>query len=217
MKTIRSAVSRREALRGAVLIGFGGLAGCIGGTSAPAPRKFYLSVPSEPPPGLTPVDWSLVVEPPQTIPALNTNRIAQAFGSNEFDYYAEGEWGDRAPAMVQAIVIRAFERSGAIGVVANERQRLRPDFMLNTSLAPFFARGALGEPPAALVGLDAQLVQARGREIVGTRSFEASTQAESADLAAIVAAFDDATHQVLRELIPWTLTTGNTAWSGPTG
>jgi len=215
MKTIRSGASRREALRGAVLIGLGGLTGCVGGSSPPPPRKFYLSVPSEPPPGLTPVDWSLVVEPPQTIPALNTNRIAQAFGSNEFDYYAEGEWGDRAPAMVQALIIRSFQTSGAIDVVANERQRLRPDFMLNTSLAPFFARGALGEPPAVLVGLDAQLVQARGRETIGTRSFDASVQAASADLTAIVAAFDDATHQVLGELIPWTLTTGDTVWAGP--
>lgn len=206
---------RRSCLGMLALAGAGvGLPGCVG-SSAPPPRRFYLSAIDDPPPGLEPAAWSLVVQPPQTIPALNTNRIAQAFGPNEFDYYAGGEWGDQAPTMVQAITIRSFERSGAIGVVANERQRLRPDFMLNSSLAPFHAQGPIGEAPEALVGLDAQLVRARGREIVGTRRFEARASAASAELAAIIAAFDDATHQVLRELIPWTLRAGNAAWSTP--
>lgn len=214
----KSTATRRQLLQGATLLAIGGgLPACVGGSSAEPPRTFYLSALDAPQPGLPQVAWSLVVQPPQTIPALRTNRIAQAFAPNEFDYYAGAEWGDQAPLMVQALIIRSFQTSGAIDVVANERQRLRPDFTLNASLVPFFAEGPLGEAPVARVGLDVQLVQARGREIVGTRSFEASTQAVSAELEAIVAAFDDATHQVLRELIPWTLATGAAAPAETTG
>jgi len=210
--------SRRGVLRATTWLAIGAaLPACVGGSSVEPPRTFYLSPLDAPPPGLSQVDWSLVVQPPQTAPALRTNRILQAFAPNEFDSYAGAEWGDQAPLMVQALIIRSFQTSGAIDVVANERQRLRPDFTLNWTLAPFFAQGPLGAAPEARVGLDAQLVQARGREIVGTRSFEASVQAASPELTAIVAAFDDATHLVLGELIPWTLETGQAAWSAPTG
>ena len=204
---------RRDLLRALPLLGTGvALPGCIGG-SPPPPRLFYLNPLAEPPGGVSPVDWSLVVELPQTTPALNTTRIVQVVGANQFNYYDDGEWGDQASVMVQAVVIRSFERSGAIPVVVNELQFVRPDFRLASSLAPFFARGAVGSAPVAAVGLQVELVQSRGRQVVASRSFEASAQAASAELDAIVAAFDEATHQVLRELIPWTLDAGAAAWS----
>ena len=212
MRTNRG-TRRRNVLRALPLLGTGVLVpGCLGG-APPPPRLFYLNPLAEPPADPSAVDWSLVVELPQTIPALNSTQIMQVIGANQFNYYEDGEWGDPAPAMVQAIVLRSFELSGAIQVVVNELQWVRTDFRLASSLAPFFARGAVGSAPLAAVGLQVELVRSRGREIVGSRSFEASAQAASADLDAIVAAFDDATQQVLRELVPWTLATGSTAWS----
>lgn len=212
--TINGGARRRKLLRALPLLGAGlALSGCLGGSSAPPPRKFYLTPLAEPPAGLPTVDWSLVVEIPQTVQALNTTQIAQAFGANQFDYYNDGEWGDQSTAMVQAIMIRSFELSEAIQVVVNERQRVRTDFQLSSSLAPFFARGAVGTAPLVAVGLEVQLVQSRGRNIVGAKSFEASSQASGPELDAIVAAFDDALKKVLGELIPWTLATGNAAVS----
>lgn len=200
---------RRAMLRGLSLILAGAsTVSCVGGSAEPF-RKFYLRPPELLPDDLPKVDWSLVVEPPQTIPALRTTRIALAFAPNEFDYYADAEWGDLATVMVQGIIIRSFQNSGAIDVVANERQRLRPDFALKSSLLPFFAEGQEGEAPVAQVGLDVQLMQMRGREIVGTRSIEQSAKAEGPEMDAIIAAFDEALGAVLGELIPWTLDTGN--------
>lgn len=202
-------MQRRALLRGLSLTLAGaGLVSCVGRSAKPF-RKFYLRPPVQLPGDLPKADWSLVVEPPQTVPALRTNRIALAFAANEFDYYADAEWGDLATVMVQGVIIRSFQNSGAIDVVANERQQLRPDFTLKSSLLPFFAEGQEGEVPVAHVGLDVQLMQMRGRKIIGTRSFERSAKAEGPEMAAIITAFDEALSAVLGELIPWTLETGN--------
>jgi ABC-type uncharacterized transport system auxiliary subunit len=155
--------------------------------------------------------WSLAVEPPQTWPALRTNRIAQVDADSEFDYYADAQWGDAAPQMCQAVLIRSFERAGAREGVASKRDRLRLDFMLNPRLGPFYALGPVGSAPEARVGGEAQLVRSRGRERVATSSLETSRAAASAEIDAVVAAFDEAAQAVMRDLVVWTVTAGNDA------
>jgi cholesterol transport system auxiliary component len=195
-------------------LGAGALAaGCLRRTPPPV-RRFYLTALAEPPPDVPSASWSLVVPPPETVAALRTTRIAQALGANEFDFYADAEWGDIPPLMFQAVLIRSFERTGAIPVVVDQRARVRTDFILNGTLVPFFAVGAVGTPPTARVGFDARLVRSRGREVVATRSFEERREAESADVAAVVAAFDAAARAVMAALVPWTVTAGNTAGTG---
>jgi ABC-type uncharacterized transport system auxiliary subunit len=189
------------------------VAGCVRQTPPPV-RRFYLSALDAPPADVPSATWSLVVPPPETVSALRTTRIAQAIGTNEFDYYADAEWGDIPPLMFQAVLIRSFDRTGAIPVVVDQRQRVRPDFVLNGTLVPFFAVGAVGSAPTARVGLEARLVRSRGREVVATRSFQADRAAASAAVAAVVAAFDAASLAVIRALIPWTVSAGNAAGTG---
>ena len=111
--------------------------------------------------------------------------------------------------MMQGVVIRSFQKSGAIDIVANERQRLRPDFTLKSSLLPFFAEGQKGAPPLAKVGLDVQLIRSRGREVVGTTSIEHAAKAAGPEMTAIIAAFDEATAALIEDLVAWTLEAGN--------
>ena len=72
-------MQRRMMLRGLLMAATGAaLVGCVGAPATP-PRRFYLGALEQFPENLPKVDWSLVVEPPQTVPALRTNRIALAF------------------------------------------------------------------------------------------------------------------------------------------
>jgi ABC-type uncharacterized transport system auxiliary subunit len=113
--------------------------------------------------------------------------------------------------MCQAVLIRSFERAGAREGVASKRDRLRLDFMLNPRLGPFYALGPVGSAPEARVGGEAQLVRSRGRERVATSSLETSRAAASAEIDAVVAAFDEAAQAVMRDLVVWTVTAGNDA------
>jgi cholesterol transport system auxiliary component len=204
-------ISRRGILAGAVALPAAlALGGCIGANPPPEPRRFYLTPLAAVSEDLPQAAWSLAVDPPETLPAINTNRIALRFSENEFDYYADAEWGDAPPVMVQQVIIRSFQKSGRIGVVVNERERVRGDFRLTSFLSPFFAVGPKGGAPEARVGLEAQLIRSRGRETIETRAINHAAQSAGADIASIVAAFDAATHQVLEELVAWTLKTGST-------
>jgi cholesterol transport system auxiliary component len=155
------------------------------------------------------VNWSLTVDPPETVPALDTNRIALAFSENEFDYYADVQWGDEAPIMVQQVIIGSFQNSARIGVVVNERERMRTDFQLSSFLAPFFAVGPKGAAPEVRVGLNVQLIRSRGRETVGTKAIDRAVQSSGPDISSIVAAFDTGMNRVLEELVTWTIRTGS--------
>lgn len=197
--------SRRDILT-AILAA--GVAAGLGACTAPPPppaRKFYLSPLDSPSAGLPKRDWTLVVEPPQTLPALRSNRIAQVISENEFDYYANSEWGDLAPDMFQATLIRSFEQANAVAAVANERQRMRPDYMLETTLNPFYAVGAVGSAPTVRVGVAARLIRARGRALVGSTTISEERPANGPEIEAIVAAFDSASHAVIENLVRWTV------------
>ncbi|MGI9509537.1 MAG: ABC-type transport auxiliary lipoprotein family protein [Geminicoccaceae bacterium] len=191
----------------ALLSGTGLLSGCLG-SSTPPPRQFYLSALDKPSPGLPEVDWSLVVEPPQTVPALRTKRIVLAFTPNEFGYYAGVEWGDLPASMAQGAIIRSFRTSGAIDVVANERQGIRPDYMLKSWLVPFYAEGEKGAAPLVKIGLDVQLMKMRDRKIVATNAFSHAIQASSPKIEDIVQAFDQAMTNILTDVVPWALLSG---------
>lgn len=203
-------VSRRDFLTITALLP-GALAGCIGANRPPAPRHFYLMPLTAVSGDLPQVTWSLAVDPPETVPALDTTRIALAFSENEFDYYADAEWGDAAPIMVQQVIIGSFQKSGRIGVVVNERERMRTDFQLTSFLAPFFAAGRKGAAPEVRLGLNVQLIKSRGRQTVGTRAINRAVQSSGADIASIVAAFNTGMQQVLEDLVAWTIRTGATA------
>ncbi|HXV22927.1 MAG TPA: ABC-type transport auxiliary lipoprotein family protein [Alphaproteobacteria bacterium] len=202
-------ISRRGVLAGFVAFPtVFALDGCIGAQHPPEPRRFYLMPLNAVSSDLPKVDWSLAVDPPETLPALNTKRVVLAFSENEFDYYADVEWGDEAPVMVQQIIIRSFQKLGKIDVVVSERERVRGDFRLTSFLSPFFAVGPKGGAPEVRIGLNAQLIRARGRQTVGTRAINQVVQSSDASIVSIVGAFNTAMHQVLEELVSWTLKAG---------
>ena len=58
------------------------------------------------------------------------------------------------------------------------------------------------------IGLNAQLIRARGRQTVGTRAINQVVQSSDASIVSIVGAFNTAMHQVLEELVSWTLKAG---------
>jgi cholesterol transport system auxiliary component len=205
-----------DILRRQVLVGLGatGLTAALAACAGPKPpevRKFYLSALAERPAGAETGTWSLQVDPTEAIPALNSSRIAQVIASNEFDYYADADWGDVAPVMFQSVLINSFQRTGALPEVTSERARTRPDFLLQTSLTRFYGKGAVGTAAVASVGVTAELTRYSGRETVGTATFEDTAQAASPEIEALIDAFNSASKSVIGQLIDWTVSTGNSA------
>lgn len=209
----------------AVIALFLPLAGCgvqLPGTGERA-QLYVLTPKSTYPEDLPKVDWQLLVEKTTSPAGLDTPRIAVAYSPIELDYFARTNWTDRAPEMVQRLLVESFENSGKIIAVGRDSVGLRSNLVLKTELREFQAEyehkeisahggdGATGsgEAPRTRVRIAVKLVKMPQRVIVASQTFEHVTPADRNSMEAIVGAFDEALGKVLKRIVVWTLTEGN--------
>ena len=187
-----------------------GLTACgqfIPGTG-PAPNLYNLTPKSTFRPDLPKVDWQLVVEEPLAAGGLDTNRIALRPSATELKYFGGVRWVERAPRMVQTLLVESFENTGKIVAVGRQAIGLRSDFNLKSELREFQAEYIGGRSvPVIRVRLNAKIVRQPRLVIIASRNFERAVPAADNSMPAIVAAFDKALDKVLRQLVEWTLLT----------
>lgn len=184
-------------------------AGCDLPALNPTPIKLYTLTPKTTfGPDLPKVDWQLLVELPIAAAALNTARIALQQTPLTIEYYANASWTDQAPNLIQNLIIESFESSGRIEAVGMQVIGLRGDFVLMTELREFQAQYFATEKPLIRVGINAKLVKMPERTIVGLHRMERTALAVENSLDDVVMAFDVALGKVLKELVDWTLMTG---------
>ena len=173
---------------------------------AGAPPKLYTLTPaSDFPPGGARVSWQLLIDAPASTAALDTARIALSRSPTTIDYFADAAWVDRAPLMLQSLLVQSFENSGRIAAVARDSLMLRADYILSTELRHFEADYAAAAAPTARVGLGAKLIRALDHSVAAQRRFDAAAVASANDIPAIVDAFNTAFHQAARQIADWAL------------
>jgi len=204
-------MNRRDLLRVGMLPLAGAAAACNPVDLISSPPQLYTLTPKSTfSPEVPRVDWQLLVETPSAPAAIDTARIVLMRTGMMVDYFANVAWIDRAPLMVQTLLLESFENSGRIIAVGRESVALRADFVLRTELREFQAEFAPDDPrPFAVVRIIARLVAMPRRSIEATQSFEARTQASAADFPALMEAFDASLGAVLKRVVEWTLRTGN--------
>ena len=202
---------RRRALlrRGGGLVTLAATGACVPSLpgQGPAPRTFRLTPKSTFPADLPRVDWGLVVAEPTAEPSLDTSRIAVLTNGTAVDYIAMATWVDRAPTMVETLLVQSFRESGRIAAVGTNRERVRADYLLRSDLRAFQLARNDGTTMVR-VRLDPALLALPRRELVASSSFSADVPPAAADIDAVVAAFDTALGRVLRDVVVWSLRTG---------
>ncbi|MEQ8343986.1 MAG: ABC-type transport auxiliary lipoprotein family protein [Sneathiellaceae bacterium] len=187
------------------------LAGC-GALGGPPPQVFALTPKSTFADNLPDIGerLQLVVEQPESAGGLNTNRIAVKPHPLQLDYYAGARWTERAPLMVQTLLLESFENTGKIISVGREAIGLRPDFVLRGDLREFQAqyfdaRSSSIEVPHILVQFNAKLIEQPRERIFDSRNFESCVRARSGSLDDVIAAFDEALGNVMKDAVQWSL------------
>jgi cholesterol transport system auxiliary component len=188
------------------------IAGCRLPGSGPPPREFRVTQTSTFPDDLPKAKWALVVERPQTAPSIDTPQIARTSGV-QVQYYAGATWVDRPAVMIEPLLIQSFRSSGAIEVVADRRAEIRPDFVLQTTIPAFEAIETQSGPPDVHVVMVATLIRMPRRQVVGTTEIGRTVTAQANNLDSIAMAFDDALGKVVKQLVEWTLRTGDAAYA----
>ena len=190
------------------------LAGCgtvINAAAGNPPRLFRLSSKSTFPEDIPDVDWQLVVDTPSAPASINTNRIGLMETPYRFNYFAEASWVDRAPLMVQNLIIESFDNSDAIVGVGPASIGLRPNFSLQPELREFQAHQE-GDTQRVHVAINVRLVQMPERTIVAVEHFGREAVAPAGALDPVIDAFDEALGKVLKRLVVWTLAEGERSW-----
>jgi cholesterol transport system auxiliary component len=182
------------------------LAGCgsLIGPSGPPPQIWRLAPEFPASAGGTPVTWQLGVLRPNTSQTLDTERIALTRGAM-MDYYADAQWSDGVPRLVQSLLVEAFERSTRIAAVAPESEGLHADYLLATEIRDFDAQyDSANGAPLVVVDIAAKLFDPRGK-VVATHETHQTARAAQNSVASAVDAFDQATAAALADLVTWAL------------
>lgn len=183
--------------------GFGAL------TGGPAPDIYFLTPKSTFDEDTPKVDWQLVVEEPTAAKGIDTDRIAIAMSTLELKYLGGVRWADRAPRMVQELLIQSFENSKRIVSVGRQSLGLRSDFVLKTELREFQAeKAADGKGTKVRVRMNLKLVRPVQGHIVASETIERVVDVPSDGVSVITPAFDQALGKVLKQAVSWTLKEG---------
>jgi cholesterol transport system auxiliary component len=184
------------------------LAGCSGLLGGGGPAHLYRLTPkSTYPPDLPHRSVQLLVDEPLAPAGLDKSRIALSRSPVSIDYFADSEWTDRAPLLVQTAILQSFENTRAITAIDRESVGLRADFILKTELRHFEAVYDSSEgPPEIWVAVNVRLVNPSSREVVAQTSFERRRRASANDVPSVVSAFDEALGGVMKDIVVWTVT-----------
>ena len=183
------------------------LGGCSLLASDP-PQLFDLSPKNTFDGDIPAVDWQLVVEEPTTPNAINTDRIAIRPVQLEVQYFPGVKWTDRAPALVQTLMVESFENSGKIVGVGRRSIGLSGDYILTSDLREFEAVSTPQGGTSVAVRLVLKLVRQSSGGIIASTTASATIPAASDKVADVVVAFDTALGKVLKQSVIWVLREG---------
>ena len=172
----------------------------------PAPHLYRVTPKSTYPANLPHPSVQILVDVPLAPAGLDTTRIALSHSAVSIDYFADSEWTDRLPQLVQTALLESFENSRAITAIDRESIGLRADFILKTEIRHFEALyDSPNGPPVVWVAIITRLVAPSGREIVAQSSFERREQASANEIPQIVLAFNEALGAVMEDIVVWTV------------
>jgi cholesterol transport system auxiliary component len=191
------------------------LSGCGGlGTlnRAASPTDLYTLTPKSTfSSGLPRLSHQIVIEEPTAHAAVDTDQIAVQPTPYQFEYLPVARWVDRAPVIVQTLLIESFENSGKVAAVGRSSVALRPDFLIVSDLREFQARlPAVETESGALeihVRMNLKIVDAYDDHIIGSQSFQKVMMSPSDEMADVVVAFDDALGKTMRRAVEWSVKT----------
>ncbi len=137
--------------------------------------------------------------------AIATDRILVKPTRVQAAYLPAARWVDPAPVLIQSLLVGSLQSSAGFRLVSRDDAGLKPDFIVLLDLSQFQAEApAEGEPAWTIrVGLTVTVIRDEDRSIVASRRFDAKSGAPGQEVGPVVAAFDAATMQVLREATAW--------------
>lgn len=171
------------------------------GASTPPPKTVYNLQAAAAPAGGTPLKGQLAIPEPSTVVMFDTQRILLS-PANESPEFANAQWADTIPRLLQARLIQSFENYDIAHAPLRSADGAEVDYQLLIDIREF--QVDTGSQPAARIAFSARLLNKQGK-VVAAQVFSASQAVEKIEPPAVVAAFDAAFAGIARQVIAWTV------------
>ncbi len=189
------------------------LGGCTGlGTlrQASKPNDLYLLTPKSTfSTNLPRVQRQIVVEEPTATAAVNTDQIAVQPTALQVQYLPRARWVDRAPLIVQALLVESYENSNRVAAVGRSTVGLRADYVIAPDLREFQGVVISDENNTNTVRIEVRLnikiIDEFEDKIIASSSFQENVVAASDETPELVKAFDDALGATMRDAVEWSI------------
>lgn len=169
----------------------------------PAPRLFTLTA-AHPAPASGAATGAQIIVGELSAPAvIDTARIVQQASANELKYYADARWADRAPRLIQNLMVESLENSGRFASVTARDADLRGNYELVGDIRQFAVDVSDASAPAVRIELYVRLVRDDERTILAAKSFSATVPVVGSGIVPIVAAYDAGLRQTLGDIAVW--------------
>ena len=148
-----------------------GLTACSLFPEVPPVPIYNLTSPRMETKGEKTITRSVVVDIPQSSAFYNTQRIAVSFPGFKKDYYANGQWGDQLPDLLQQVVVQSLEDSGSFKSISRAGQGMAADIILQSEVREFSATYDKAETPHVVISMHVKLVNAKEGHVIASRTF----------------------------------------------
>ncbi|WP_170588776.1 ABC-type transport auxiliary lipoprotein family protein [Ruegeria arenilitoris] len=189
------------------------LGGCAGlGTlkQASKPNDLYLLTPKSTfSQSLPRVQKQIVIQEPTATAAVNTDQIAVQPTPLQVQYLPRARWVDRAPLIVQALMVESFENSGRVAAVGRSTVGLRADYVIVPDLREFQGI-VVGETENSKtvkieVRMNIKIIDEFEDKIIASSSFQEAVVSTSDETPDLIAAFDTALGKTMRDAVEWSV------------
>lgn len=181
-----------------------GLERMTGGGSAAAPKVVYdLDAPRDFAPRKKSIEGQLVIPDPTSILMFDTQRILFVPPGRDHPAFADFQWSDSVPKLVQAKLIQSFENYDPAHAPLRAADGIAVDYQLLIDIRSF--QIATDPELAAEIAFSARIVGKNGR-VMASRIFAEKTKIDHLDPASAVHAFSEAFGAAAKALVVWTVT-----------
>ncbi|MBU1211158.1 MAG: membrane integrity-associated transporter subunit PqiC [Alphaproteobacteria bacterium] len=143
---------------------------------------------------------NLLIPEPTAPLALNSDKILVVGEDPGATSFANAQWVDNVPALVQARLIESFENTGCFRSVSRPLDAIEPDLTLRFEIRNYGI--AVAPEPMADIEISAKLIAAKDNALT-TSIVHETMPLKSTDSVGAVAAFDIAFAKTAQRLVEW--------------